>query len=112
MVVEVRGKVVEVRVEESKMRMAVVDTRSLLPSSLLPSFLPFVPSRSSWLLFSSSYPCMRSMTRMAMSQSVEPRDRRFVKDSWPGEWGSEGGVRDMGEGGKVGEGVRTRESQP
>lgn len=51
MVVEVRGKVVEVRVEESKMRMAVVGTRSLLPSSLLPSFLPFVPSRSSWLLF-------------------------------------------------------------
>jgi hypothetical protein len=25
-----------------------------------------------------------SMTRMAMSQRLEPRDRRFVKDSCPG----------------------------
>mmetsp|Transcript_18311 Transcript_18311/g.58967 ORF Transcript_18311/g.58967 Transcript_18311/m.58967 type:complete len:272 (+) Transcript_18311:226-1041(+) len=31
-----------------------------------------------------SSPCMMSITRMAMSQSEEPRERRFEKDSWPG----------------------------
>ena len=31
-----------------------------------------------------SSPCIRSITRIAMSQSEEPRERRFVKDSWPG----------------------------
>ena len=28
-----------------------------------------------------SMPCMMSTTRMAMSHRLEPRDRRFVKDS-------------------------------
>ena len=27
---------------------------------------------------------MRSTTRIARSQRLEPRERRFVKDSWPG----------------------------
>mmetsp|Transcript_13598 Transcript_13598/g.46058 ORF Transcript_13598/g.46058 Transcript_13598/m.46058 type:complete len:215 (+) Transcript_13598:1555-2199(+) len=31
-----------------------------------------------------SRPCMMSITRMAMSQSDDPRDRRLEKDSWPG----------------------------
>ena len=31
-----------------------------------------------------SSPCMMSTTRMAMSHRPEPRDRRLVKDSWPG----------------------------
>ena len=31
-----------------------------------------------------SIPCIRSTTRMAKSHSDEPRDRRFLKDSWPG----------------------------
>ena len=31
-----------------------------------------------------SKPCMMSITRMAISQRLEPRALRFVKDSWPG----------------------------
>mmetsp|Transcript_27128 Transcript_27128/g.78994 ORF Transcript_27128/g.78994 Transcript_27128/m.78994 type:complete len:293 (+) Transcript_27128:1591-2469(+) len=31
-----------------------------------------------------SRPCIRSTTRMAMSQRLDPRDRRFEKASWPG----------------------------
>ena len=31
-----------------------------------------------------SRPCMMSTTRMAMSHSPEPRERRLVNDSWPG----------------------------
>ena len=42
---------------------------------------------------------MRSMTRMAMSQRVEPRERRLVKDSWPaGEGGGGEGGREGGRG--------------
>jgi len=43
-------------------------------------------------------PCMRSMTRMAMSQRVEPRERRVVKDSWPDR--REGGRKEGREGGR------------
>jgi len=31
-----------------------------------------------------SRPCMMSTTRTAISQRLEPRDLRFVNDSWPG----------------------------
>mmetsp|Transcript_16458 Transcript_16458/g.50118 ORF Transcript_16458/g.50118 Transcript_16458/m.50118 type:complete len:211 (-) Transcript_16458:2872-3504(-) len=31
-----------------------------------------------------SSPCMMSMTKIAMSQSDEPRERRLENDSWPG----------------------------
>lgn len=32
-----------------------------------------------------SRPCMRSTTRMAMSHSPDPRERRLVKDSCPAQ---------------------------
>lgn len=58
------------------------------------------------LLHPLTHPCMRSMTRMAMSQSVEPRDRRLVKDSWPGVGACIRGGREGGRGGC--RGVRQR----
>ena len=42
--------------------------------------------RNIWMLsmVCCSSPCIRSMTKMAMSHKEEPRLRRLVKDSWPG----------------------------
>lgn len=31
-----------------------------------------------------SRPCIRSITKIAISQRDDPRDRRLLKDSWPG----------------------------